>query len=165
MPAPISSQNTIGVASAPMMRLRWRRKRTSSRRARETAGRRSGRDGDCWIELMNWRNCRNYRAVPRPIGLWQIASGGGRLEARILPWPTIVSREHRPCLGVVLDRLFFPVPFDAPPQFHREHSQQGAGGRAVADLDVADRAAMGPDRIHEVGPEFLDVLLVGFVEL
>src|SRR5687768_3836913 len=34
----MSSQNTSGVASAPMMRWRWRRKRTSSRWQRENAG-------------------------------------------------------------------------------------------------------------------------------
>ena len=39
IPPPIRSQKTIGVANAPMMRLRWRRNRTSSRRQRENAGR------------------------------------------------------------------------------------------------------------------------------
>src|SRR6266513_1538492 len=39
MPAPISSQKTIGVASAPTTRLGWRMNRTSSRRASESAGR------------------------------------------------------------------------------------------------------------------------------
>jgi hypothetical protein len=34
----MSSQNTIGVAKAPMIRWRWRRKRTSSRLASESAG-------------------------------------------------------------------------------------------------------------------------------
>src|SRR2546430_16359086 len=38
MPAPISSQKTIGVASAPTTRLGWRMNRTSSRRARDIAG-------------------------------------------------------------------------------------------------------------------------------
>src|SRR5689334_4895402 len=43
MPAPMRTQKTMGVRRAPMMRLRWRRKRTSSRWARERAGRRRGR--------------------------------------------------------------------------------------------------------------------------
>jgi hypothetical protein len=37
----MSSQKTIGVISAPMMRLRWRRKRTSSRWQSEKEGRSS----------------------------------------------------------------------------------------------------------------------------
>src|SRR5687767_2240901 len=41
----MSSQKTTGVASAPMTRWRWRRKRTSSRRASETAGSRMPRRG------------------------------------------------------------------------------------------------------------------------
>ena len=39
IPAPMSSQNTIGVASAPITRFGWRTNRTSSRWAKEIAGR------------------------------------------------------------------------------------------------------------------------------
>jgi hypothetical protein len=49
MPAPITSQKKIGVASAPITRLRCRTKRTTSRRHSDKAGRsREGLERSVW---------------------------------------------------------------------------------------------------------------------
>ena len=68
-------------------------------------------------------------------------------------------------LRVVDACLAVAVPFDASAELHRQHSQQAHDRRVVDFLDVADRAFAGLDGVEEVGPEFLDVLVVRLVEL
>src|SRR5579872_5532281 len=52
IPAPMTIQKRIGVASAPMIRLRWRTKRMSSRQQSEAAGRNRREEIDGGLETI-----------------------------------------------------------------------------------------------------------------
>src|SRR6185436_10745540 len=82
---------------------------------------------------------------------------------RILP--RLAIRPSEKLISSRIARTLHPVPMDAAPQPPTHHPQQRSGCSTVSDFDIAHSLALAPDRIEKIGPQLLDVLTIGVVEL
>src|SRR5579863_4381771 len=69
----------------------------------------------------------------------------------VLPGSAIGTAQQFVGLGVSQDRLLRPIPCHAFAQLQRQHPKQRHVGRAVAALDVTDRALVRLDTLQEIG--------------
>src|SRR5262245_12672742 len=83
---------------------------------------------------------------------------------REFPRPAILATQKPICLSVTNHLFLRAVPMEAASELERDHSEQGDVCRIVNIFDVADWLAAILDSVEEVGPKFLDVLVVGLIQ-
>src|SRR6266851_1167774 len=96
-------------------------------------------------------------------GLRFVYSSRHSSGARVLPRFAVSAPQE--LVGSRIAGASLTVPLHAAAEAPTDHAKQSGGGRAVSDFDIAHSPALAPDCAEEIGPELLDVLTVGIVEL
>src|SRR5882672_8695797 len=138
---------------------------------------RADRSEDCGSSIHNVGQAGSLRpVVNRPLATEQSVAGAPMPSAlqdtilphktglgRVLPGPAVRAPEK--LVGGRISWAILTVPLNAASEAPTDHAKQGGGCGAVSDFNIAHSPALTPDGAEEIGPEFLDVLAVGIVEL